>query len=95
MRTMAAVFILCVSAGATLAQSRPSTPQLTCEAARGVVQSRGAAVLSTGGSTFDRFVRDQSFCFHGQVLKATFVPTVNNSQCLVGFRCFDPSNNLR
>ena len=39
------------------AQSRPSSTAMTCQQARGFVASRGAAVLGTGGMTYDRVVR--------------------------------------
>ena len=76
-------------ASATFAQSRPSTTRMSCSAASNIVQGRGAAVLGTGGDTFDRFVRDAGFCFHGQVLRPGFAPTADREQCLVGWRCYD------
>ena len=91
----AIVFTLVLGANAALAQSRQSTVSLSCGQAQGIVQRQGAAVLGTGGDTFDRFVRDQSFCPKGQILKATFVPTRDAPQCLVGWRCVDNSVNFR
>ena len=73
------------------AQPRPSTTQLSCHAANALVQQRGAVVLGTGGETFDRFVRDASFCAHGQTLRQSFAPSADQSQCFVGWRCYDES----
>ncbi|MFE1602188.1 hypothetical protein [Methylobacterium sp. ID0610] len=72
------------------AQERPSTTDMTCRQARGVLAERGASVLGTGGFTYDRFVRDRSFCEPTQVTANAFVPTRDNPQCLVGYRCIEP-----
>ena len=88
--------LLAISASsAVYAQSRPSTTNMSCAQAVSVVQSQGAAVLGTGGDTFDRFVRDASFCPRGQQTQPRFVPTADNRQCMVGFACFDPSKENR
>src|SRR5215213_3907368 len=47
---------------AAVAQNRPSTTAMTCRQAASLVYARGAIVLGTGGYTYDRFVRDRSFC---------------------------------
>src|SRR3954447_1039724 len=44
----------------TLAQPRPSTTDMRCAQAAGIVAARGAIVLGTGGFTYDRFVSDAS-----------------------------------
>ena len=54
-----------------------------------------AFVLGMGGDTFDRFVRDASFCSHGQRLRPAFSPTTDNRACLVGWRCYDESREDR
>ncbi|MGY2052440.1 hypothetical protein [Methylobacterium sp. JK268] len=75
------------------AQERPSTTAMTCQQARGLLTARGAAVLGTGGSTYDRYVRDRSFCEPTQATTNAFVPTRDNPECLVGYRCFDPGRD--
>ena len=77
------------------AQTRPSTTTMTCAAAAGLVQQRGAVVLGMGGDAFDRFVRDASFCSKGQQMRAGFSPTTDNRACLVGWRCYDESREDR
>ena len=84
-----------VLASSAFAQGRQSTTQMTCSAAQAIVQSQGAAVLGTGGDTFDRFVRDPGLCQRGQTTRPGFAPTTNNSQCLVGWRCYDPALETR
>ncbi len=70
-----------------LAQPRPSTPERSCAANRQNVAARGAIVLGTGGHTYDRFVRDRSFCEHGDYLEPAFVPSRDTDACFVGYRC--------
>ena len=70
-----------------LAQSRPSTPERSCAANRQSVATSGAIVLGTGGFTYDRFVNDRRFCAHGEFIEPAFVPSRDNPQCFVGYRC--------
>jgi hypothetical protein len=86
---------LALTAPAAVAQSRPSTTQMSCGQAQATVARRGAAVLGTGGDTYDRVVRDASFCFYGQRLRPVVAPTVDNPRCFVGSRCFDESLDPR
>ena len=79
--------MLMLAAGSALAQSRPSTPDRTCAANRQSVVANGAIVLGTGGFTYDRFVRDRSFCQHGEFLESAFVPSRDTAQCFIGYRC--------
>ncbi|WP_243369600.1 hypothetical protein [Microvirga solisilvae] len=69
------------------AQTRPSTLSMPCQASRQLVLSRGAIVLGTGGFTYDRFVRDQSFCDTTEFAQAAYVPSPDAPQCFVGYRC--------
>lgn len=76
------------------AQSRPSSTAMTCQQARGFVASRGAAVLGTGGMTYDRFVRDRQYCEATEITSNAFVPTRDNPQCQIGYRCIEPSQDF-
>jgi hypothetical protein len=73
---------------AALAQ-RPSTLNMTCAEAQRYVASRGAAVLGTGGHTYDRFVAAPGFCPHTDYALNAWVPTRDTNRCLIGYRC-DP-----
>jgi hypothetical protein len=88
-----AVFALAALPAASLAQGRPSTLDMTCGQARSFLAARGAAVLGTGGYTYDRFVRDRSFCEPTQVTRNAFVPTRDTPECLVGYRCIEPGRD--
>jgi len=80
-----------LSTGA-VAQPRPSTPHMLCAQAAGIVASRGAVVLGTGGFTYDRFVTDRHFCAITQTTEPAWVPALDNPQCFVGYRCKEPTS---
>lgn len=87
MRRIAFFFALLAGTSSAFAQSRPFTPSLTCDQARGIVFSNGAAVLGTGQFTYDRYVRDRSFCEFNEVVEPAWVPTRDTPQCPIGYKC--------
>jgi hypothetical protein len=87
MKKLALVLAFMASASSVQAQQRPSTLNMTCDQARQLVFSRGAAVLSTGTYTYERFVRDRSFCVLDETTEVVWAPTRDTPQCPVGFRC--------
>ncbi len=89
MRRMAVLLAATLAASSAYAQTRPMTPSLTCNQARGIVFSRGAIVLGTGTHTYDRYVRDRSFCEINESTELALVPTRDTPQCPVGYRCRD------
>jgi hypothetical protein len=74
-------------AGTALAQGRPQSPALSCATNRQTVIANGAIVLGTGGYTYDRFVRDRSFCQFDEYADPAWVPARDTPQCFVGYRC--------
>ena len=93
---MASTFLrlsLALVASGCAAQARESTATMSCHRAAGIVASQGAAVLGTGGFTYDRFVSNQSFCATTETTEPAFVPTRDTPQCLVGYRCFEPGRD--
>jgi hypothetical protein len=78
---------LILLASGALAQARLQTPRLSCGDARQVVAANGAAVLGTGGFTYDRFVVHRGFCQVGEHIEPAFVPAADTPQCFVGYRC--------
>ncbi len=72
---------------AAVAQSGPTTLSMSCDQARSVVASQGAVVLRTGSTTYDRYVRDESFCIRGQMVRPAWVRTADVAQCPVGGVC--------
>jgi hypothetical protein len=93
LKGLSATAVVALLATAASAQPRPSTLTMSCAQARALVASRGAAVLGTGGQTYDRFVRDRRFCEVTEATQQAFVPTRDTPQCPVGFRCFEPSRD--
>jgi len=85
-RSAIALALSATMAGAQ-AQTRPSTVDRPCEASRQLVFARGAVILGTGGHTYDRFVRDRSFCEYTEYAQSAFVPSLDTPQCFVGYRC--------
>ncbi len=88
MRHIVLVFLLTLTATAAAeAQARPSTVTRPCAASQRDVQRHGAIVLGTGGYTYDRFVRDRSFCQFDEFLDPAWVPSSDIQACFVGYRC--------
>jgi hypothetical protein len=87
MKAIALTLVLALNAGAALAQVRPSTVSRPCAASQRDVQVYGAIVLGTGGFTYDRFVRDRSFCQFDESLDPAWVPSRDTDACFIGYRC--------
>ena len=85
-RTLIALLAF-VLMGAGLDQARPQSPARSCAANRQSVLANGAVVLGTGGYTYDRFVRDRSFCQFDEIADPAWVPARDTPQCFVGYRC--------
>ena len=87
MKKFILVALLSLAATASYAQGRPATMAMSCGQAAKLVAARGAVVLTTGRDTYDRFVRDQSFCTSERTVQPARVPTADNPACFVGYRC--------
>ncbi|MCV3209227.1 hypothetical protein OHD62_23870 [Mesorhizobium sp. YC-39] len=76
-------------AATSMAYARPDTRTMTCEQTQLLIQSRHAAVLTTGPNTYDRYVRQfGNECDWPEVPIASYVRT-RDGQCLV-HRCQEP-----
>jgi hypothetical protein len=69
------------------AQSGSTTLAMTCAQARRIVIAEGAAVLRTGPMTYDRYVRDSSFCAFQETTQLAWVRTADVIQCPIGAVC--------
>ena len=78
---------LIVSATGAFAQAGPSSLSMSCQTARQIVSSRGAAVISTGRYAYDRYVVSSQFCVLGETTEPAWIPTADTPQCFVGYRC--------
>jgi len=84
----AVIGLLASFSTAALAQAgRPSTLAMTCAQAKALVASRGAIVLSTSPTTYDRYVRDASFCTWPEMAQTAWVRTADVEQCPLGAVC--------
>ncbi|HEV2603113.1 MAG TPA: hypothetical protein VGU24_05585 [Microvirga sp.] len=79
--------LLALATTGASAQPRPSTQTLTCSQAAGLVASRGAIVMNTSRTAYDRFVAARGFCAFGEVLEPVWAPTRDVAQCFIGYRC--------
>ncbi len=96
MRLLFAALLLGGLTGGALAQSRPNTTSMSCEAAATMISKGGAVITATGPATFDRFVASRAFCTVSETLEPAFVHTRDNSQCFIGYRCREvPIENRR
>ncbi|KQP33914.1 hypothetical protein ASF49_08660 [Methylobacterium sp. Leaf104] len=91
-RVLAVALALCAFTAPALAQ-RASTTSMSCSQAKTLVDRRGGLVLGTGGATYDRFVRDRSFCEVTEITVPAFVPAGDTPRCFVGYRCKEPSRD--
>jgi predicted lipoprotein with Yx(FWY)xxD motif len=87
--TLTAVALQFAVIGTAMAQVRVQTPQISCQAANGLVDASGAAVLGTGVYTYDRYVRSQSACAAGQITRPAWVPAADQAQCFIGYTCIE------
>ncbi|HEV2571857.1 hypothetical protein [Methylocella sp. CPCC 101449] len=92
MKTFAYVLalgMLIAPTGVAMAQGRPLSTAMTCAQAAGIVNARGAVVMSTGPYTYDRYVQHRGFCTPTETTKPDFVPTRDNPTCFIGYRCIE------
>src|SRR4051812_5690859 len=91
-RLLPALAFACIATAAA-AQVGPPTSQRPCGANRQLVLKDGAVVLDTGPSTYARFVKSGAECLVGQFPEPAWVPSSNNPQCFIGYRCKDSSDD--
>ena len=91
----AMAFVLSDLPGAFAQSGRPDTRQLTCAQAQSLVKQRGSVVMTTGPTTFDKFISNVSYCLpDSNMMRPKFAPTKDNPKCPVGNKCFR-SRNVR
>lgn len=79
---------------AAAAQDGPPTSQRACGANRQLVLKEGAVVPDTGPSTYACFIRNGSECLVDQFPEPAWVPSSNNPQSFIGYRCKDGSDDF-
>ncbi len=81
MRALVLGLVLAQATTAALAQPRPTTETLTCSQAQSFVASRGAVLMNSGPTTYDRFVASRAFCTGNDIAEPAYVRTRDNPQC--------------
>ncbi|MCB8822701.1 hypothetical protein [Microvirga rosea] len=94
MRYLLTFSVLALTATSAAAQVGPPTSQRTCGANRQLVMKEGAVVLDTSPSTYARFVRSGAECLVDQFPEPAWVPSSNNPQCFIGYRCKDGTDDF-
>ncbi|MCJ2014262.1 hypothetical protein [Methylobacterium sp. J-076] len=88
------LFALAAAAGtAARAQARPPrgsvTARMTCAEAMALVEREGDIVIAANGPP-ERLVRNRDQCQLSEISELRFVPTRDNPQCPIGYRCREP-----
>ena len=78
--------------GSLSAMARPSTWEMTCSEAAGLVQQEGAVVMNYDykpgpGYLYSRFVSNATYCGPHERTVAAFVRTADTADCFVGYLC--------
>jgi hypothetical protein len=89
MNVLVAAPLLILTGGAAFGQTAGTTQAMSCNRAAAVVASRGAVVLHTGPTTYDRFVSGSGACAVNQLTEPAWVRTSDRAQCFIGYRCRD------
>ena len=89
MKVLVAASLLILTGGAAFGQTAGSTQAMSCSQAATVVASRGAVVLRTSPTTYDRFVSGSGACAVNQFTEPAWVRISDRAQCFIGYRCRD------
>jgi len=82
---LVALLLACAASGA--AAARPYAPGMACRAVQELIGARGAAVISTSPSTYDRFVSGGRYCEPTEDTEAAWIPTSDKRDCFIGYTC--------
>lgn len=88
-KTSSTIIALMIMTGTASAQGRPDSTRMSCTEAAGYIRAQGAAVLGTGGMSYDRYVSDRRFCAPTEGTKVAFAPTRDTQYCPIGYTCFE------
>lgn len=78
--------------GAALAQERPFTPALTCEAVRAIVARQGRVVLASSPTAYETVHALSGACRNESTAAPAFEPTLDDPYCFAGYRCVQRNN---
>lgn len=87
MRTTLFSIPFILAATTAVAQDLPNSLTMSCAAASQLVRDKGEVVIASGPNVFQRFIAEPGACFAEQVAQPAWIPTADQSQCLVGYHC--------
>ena len=90
MRCFATALVIALASGPASAQARQATPRIACADAMELVKRGGDVTIAVGNAPPERIVRDRSFCDLSEIAELRLVPTRDNPQCPIGYRCREP-----
>jgi hypothetical protein len=82
-----AVCLMACSATSAFAQPLPNTTTMSCASARRLVYARGAIVLATGPTTYDRYIAGDGYCTSDEYPSPAFVASADSRECFIGYTC--------
>lgn len=86
-RLAVSAMMLAALAAPVLAQSRrPDARQMSCAQVHDLIARQGAAVLTTGRHTYERYVSTSRFCMSDEAAAAVVISTRDTDRCWVN-RC--------
>jgi hypothetical protein len=88
-RRLALAFCVALATPASAQSPLSTTQRMICADAMALVKTRGSVAISSGGAP-ERFVRDRSQCNLTEIAELRFVPTRDNPECPIGYRCREP-----
>lgn len=89
MKALMLALPIALAASTALAQPRVDSLTASCDTVSRIVRQSGAAIIGTGHFLYDRFVNDDGYCPRSQITEAAWLPTADDPQCFVGYRCRD------
>lgn len=93
--TLLLASLAAVAAGPSALAEPPRSPRgsmtarMTCAEAMALVKREGDIMIAAGGAP-ERLVRDRNQCELSDIAELRFVPTRDNPQCPIGYRCREP-----
>lgn len=92
-RLVASLCLAALLGGPALAAGRPNTRTLTCAAAKALVAREQTVVLASGETAYETVHLDSGICENGESGEPAFMPTADETHCLVGWRCVQRSSD--
>lgn len=90
MRRSITALLIGLAWGPVAAQPRQATPRIACAEAMEAVRRGGDVTIAIGTGRPERIVRDRSYCDFSDIAELRLVPTRDNPQCPIGYRCREP-----